>query len=114
MIQLTPAAIAEIKRIQSRQPGRAFRLGVETGGCAEFYYTMALEEMALEETGETMDYNGIPVAIAPQHQPYLEGLTLDYTEDLMGGGFRFHNPNAVTHCECGNSFTAPSPPVTPK
>jgi iron-sulfur cluster assembly protein len=119
MIQLSPAAIAEIKRIQSKQPGRAFRLGVETGGCAEFYYTMALDEMALdemalEETGETIDCDGILVAIAPQHQPYLEGLILDYTEDLMGGGFRFHNPNAVTHCECGNSFTAPSPPATPK
>jgi iron-sulfur cluster assembly protein len=109
MIQLSPAAIAEIKRIQSKQPGRAFRLGIETGGCAEFYYTMALDE-----TGETIDCDGIPVAIAPQHQPYLEGLILDYTEDLMGGGFRFHNPNALTHCECGNSFTAPSPPATPK
>jgi Fe-S cluster assembly iron-binding protein IscA len=29
---------------------------------------------------------------------------LDYSEDLMGGGFRFHNPNAIETCGCGNSF----------
>jgi iron-sulfur cluster assembly protein len=102
MIQLSPAAIAEIKRLQVKQPGTAFQLGVETGGCAEFHYTMAL----VGETEGAIDCNGIPVTIAPQHQHYLNGLTLDYTEDLMGGGFRFHNPNAIAHCECGNSFSA--------
>jgi iron-sulfur cluster assembly protein len=107
MIQLSPAAIAEIKRIQAKQPHTAFRLGVEPGGCAEFYYTMALDNAA-----ETIDCNGVMVAIAPQHQPYLNGVTLDYTEDLMGGGFRFHNPNVGSHCECGNSFTVnPSVPA---
>jgi iron-sulfur cluster assembly protein len=30
---------------------------------------------------------------------------LDYSEDLMGGGFRFHNPNAAQSCSCGNSFS---------
>jgi iron-sulfur cluster assembly protein len=111
MIQLSPAAIAEIKRIQSKQPDTTFRLGVKPGGCAEFYYTMALDQ----ETEGAIDCNGIPVTIAPQHQPYLNGVTLDYTEDLMGGGFRFHNPNVVSHCECGNSFTAnPSAPAAPR
>jgi iron-sulfur cluster assembly protein len=59
MIQLSPAAIAEIKRIQAKQPGTAFQLGIETGGCAEFYYTMALAV----ETAEAIDCNGIPVTI---------------------------------------------------
>ncbi|WP_143438253.1 iron-sulfur cluster assembly accessory protein, partial [Hydrocoleum sp. CS-953] len=36
---------------------------------------------------------------------YLNGLTLDYSEDLMGGGFRFNNPNAKVVCGCGNSFS---------
>jgi iron-sulfur cluster assembly accessory protein len=31
-------------------------------------------------------------------------LQIDYSEDLMGGGFRFQNPNATANCGCGNSF----------
>lgn len=103
MIQLSQAAIAEFKRTQSRHPGAAFRLGVAAGGCVEFYYTMAWDQ-AIAPDDQIIDCQGIQVAIAPQHQPYLSGVTLDYTEDLMGGGFRFHNPNAASCCECGNSF----------
>lgn len=47
---------------------------------------------------------GLQVAIDADSVPQLDGLTLDYTEDLMGGGFRFHNPNATQICGCGNSF----------
>jgi len=107
MIQLSEAAIAEFKRTQSKHPGASFRLGVAAGGCVEFYYTMAWDQ-ALADDEQILNCQGIQVAIAPQHQPYLNGLTLDYTEDLMGGGFRFHNPNAVSCCECGNSFAVSS------
>jgi iron-sulfur cluster assembly protein len=114
MIQLSQAAIAEFKRTQHRHPGASFRLGVAAGGCVEFYYTMAWDE-AIAPNDQIINCQGIQVAIAPQHQPYLNGLTLDYTEDLMGGGFRFHNPNAVSCCECGNSFAvSSSSPADPK
>jgi iron-sulfur cluster assembly protein len=35
---------------------------------------------------------------------YLSGATIDYVEDLMGGGFKIENPNAVSSCGCGHSF----------
>jgi iron-sulfur cluster assembly protein len=107
MIQLSQAAIAEFKRTQFKHPGASFRLGVAAGGCIEFYYTMAWDE-EIAPNDQIINCQGIQVAIAPQHQSYLNGLTLDYTEDLMGGGFRFHNPNAVSCCECGNSFAVNS------
>ncbi len=122
MIQLSQAAIAEFKRTQSRHPGASFRLGVAEGGCVAFYYTMAWDEAGSSRdpqegapNDQIINCQGIQVAIAPQHQPYLNGLTLDYTEDLMGGGFRFHNPNAVSCCECGTSFAvSSSSPAVPK
>ncbi|MBW4516280.1 MAG: iron-sulfur cluster assembly accessory protein [Timaviella obliquedivisa GSE-PSE-MK23-08B] len=122
MIHLSEAAIAEFKRTQSKHPGASFRLGVAAGGCIEFYYTMAWDEVDSSKdpqgvalTDQIINCQGIQVTIAPQHQPYLNGLTLDYTEDLMGGGFRFHNPNAVNCCECGNSFAvSSSSPAVPK
>jgi len=114
MIQLSPAAIAEFKRTQPKHPGASFRLGVAAGGCIDFYYTMAWDE-SIAPDDQLISCEGIQVAIASQHQPYLNGLTLDYTEDLMGGGFRFHNPNATRFCECGNSFgLSPSALTAPK
>jgi iron-sulfur cluster assembly protein len=30
---------------------------------------------------------------------------LDYSEALIGGGFKFTNPNAAQTCGCGTSFS---------
>ncbi|GAB4368629.1 MAG: iron-sulfur cluster assembly accessory protein [Elainellaceae cyanobacterium] len=113
MIHLSAAAIAEVNRIKSRysNPEKRFRVGVKSGGCADLYYTMELDE-AIATEDRVIDCNGIQVVIDPESAKYLDGLRLDYTEDLMGGGFRFHNPNAVSSCGCGNSFSvnpAPAP-----
>lgn len=106
MIHLSPAAITEVNRIKSRHhnPDACFRLRVKSGGCAEFYYTMELDEV-VTASDRVVDCHGIRVAIDPESLKYLNGLNLDYTEDLMGGGFRFHNPNAASSCGCGNSFS---------
>ncbi|MCU0565251.1 MAG: iron-sulfur cluster assembly accessory protein [Oculatellaceae cyanobacterium Prado106] len=103
MIRLSQTAIAEIHRMQAKQPTAQFRLGVQPGGCAEFYYTLDLVD-AIAPNEQILDCSGMQVIVPIQSIPYLDGLTLDYSEDLMGGGFRFDNPHAVSSCGCGNSF----------
>jgi iron-sulfur cluster assembly protein len=107
MIHLSQAAIAEISRMKFRQrhPNSWFRIAVQVGGCADLYYTMELSEAPKTED-VILDQDGIQVAIDSSSIQYLHGLTIDYSEDLMGGGFRFHNPNASKSCGCGNSFVA--------
>lgn len=105
MINISKSAASEIKRLQSkRQNSEArVRLGVQPGGCAELYYTIDFDEGM--NTGDRLyDCGDFSVIVDPLSLPYITGLTLDYSEDLMGGGFRFHNPNAVESCGCGNSF----------
>lgn len=106
MIHLNAAAIGEIQRMQLKhpQPPAFFRLSVQAGGCADLSYVLELTE-ALTPTDRVFNCEGIQVAVDAQSWPYLAGLSLDYAEDLMGGGFRFHNPNATSSCGCGNSFT---------
>lgn len=105
-IHFTQAAITEINRIKSKSanPNMVFRLGVKAGGCASLYYTLELDEV-IESSDQVLDCGGIKVVIDAGSQQYLDGLSLDYTEDLMGGGFRFNNPNAASSCGCGNSFS---------
>jgi iron-sulfur cluster assembly protein len=105
MINISKSAASEIKRLQSKRqnPEARVRLGVQPGGCAELYYTIDFDE-GMNPGDRLYDCGAISVIVDPLSLPYITGLTLDYSEDLMGGGFRFHNPNAVGSCGCGNSF----------
>lgn len=105
MIYLNKAAAIEVMRLKSkhRNPNALFRLGVQQTGCCGLSYTMAFDE-TLNADDSVYESEGVQVAIAQQELKYLNGLTLDYSEDLMGGAFRFHNPNASQNCSCGNSF----------
>lgn len=106
MIQLSQAAANEIKRIQTSQqkPNSYFRLGVKPGGCSGWHYTLELEQepKTTDFLHKTQELN---IIIDLSHQSKIEGLKIDYAEDLMGGGFRFDNPNASSHCSCSQSFS---------
>ncbi|MEO1670246.1 MAG: iron-sulfur cluster assembly accessory protein [Cyanobacteria bacterium J06631_2] len=112
MVDISPAAVAEIKRIKlSRElPDIYLRLMVKSGGCLDFFYDLKFETIANvddvpEESGDRLfEIAGVNVAINNQSWKYVESLQLDYVEDLMGGGFRFHNPQNKKTCGCGISF----------
>lgn len=110
MIHLSQAAANEIKRLQKsrQQPNSYFRLGVKKGGCSDLYYMLDLSEIT-QEDDLVCESQGIPIVIDNESQNYLRDLKLDYAEDLMGSGFRFHNPNASGNCGCGLSFSIISP-----
>lgn len=105
MINLSKTALKEINRLKSKQtnPSTNFRLGVQPGGCAGFHYTMELDETIREEDS-IWESNGLKIVVEEQSIPYLKNLSIDYSEDLMGGGFRFQNPNTNQTCSCGHSF----------
>ena len=106
MINLTTAAVQEIIRLQSKQnqPNALFRLKVKSGGCCSLCYIMEFDSQQGSKD-QVSDHGQIKVVVDSQQLGYLNGLTLDYSEDLMGGGFRFSNPNAKVACGCGHSFS---------
>ncbi|NET55320.1 MAG: iron-sulfur cluster assembly accessory protein [Symploca sp. SIO2E6] len=105
MINLSKVAVSEIRRLQLRRHNQEarLRLGVQAGGCAQLYYTIDFDD-EINPGDRIYNCEGICVIVDASSLNYLNGLTVDYSEDLMGGGFRFHNPNAVFSCGCGNSF----------
>ncbi|MDM9581214.1 MULTISPECIES: iron-sulfur cluster assembly accessory protein [unclassified Nostoc] len=104
MIHLSQAAVSEIGRIKPKQPNLLFRLAVKPGGCSGFFYDMSFDE-AIKVDDQVFDLDEIQLVIDATSLNYLNGLRVDYSEDLMGGGFRFHNPLAIATCGCGNSFS---------
>lgn len=106
MIHLSQAAIREVIRLRSKQPSQnaLFRLGVTPGGCSGLSYTIAfVTEMT--EQDQIQECDGIQVVVDRESLKSISNLSIDYSEDLMGGGFRFHNPQATAHCSCGHSFS---------
>lgn len=105
MIDISPSASREINRLKAKQnnPHLYLRLGIQQSGCCGLSYTVAFEQAISPE--DTV-YDGQPIALIIETKwlNYLDGLTIDYSEDLMGGGFRFQNPQATQTCSCGQSF----------
>jgi iron-sulfur cluster assembly protein len=104
-ITLTDAAVARVRRLieERNLQGHALRVFVSGGGCSGMQYGMALDGAA-RETDRRYSFEGVDVLIDPLSFTYLNGITIDYQDDLMGGGFRIENPNAVASCGCGHSF----------
>lgn len=106
MITLTPAAVKEVKRLMEKD-GRedmVLRMGVEGGGCSGLNYTMGIVT-DIDELDQKIEIDGIKVVCHAKSFLYLNGMIVDYTQDMLGGGFKFENPNASRSCGCGTSFS---------
>ena len=109
MIELTERAAGEVKTIikdQDLDSAKTFlRVGVKGGGCSGFSYTLDLTETR-NESDEEWDLHGVKVICDPKSHIYLEGVSVDFKDEVMGRGFVFNNPNATGTCGCGSSFSA--------
>jgi iron-sulfur cluster assembly protein len=109
-INLSESAAREIKTIITQQGLPAgetkLRVGVKGGGCFGFSYMLDLTEEPKGELDEEMDSNGIKILCDMKSYLYLNGVEIDFKDEVMGRGFVFKNPNATSSCGCGSSFTA--------
>lgn len=107
-ILMTDAALKHVLELRDKQgQDLCLRVGVRGGGCSGMSYTMDFEDPNhIQDTDEVFDYEGFKVVSDPKSMLYIYGLTLDYSNALIGGGFQFTNPNATQTCGCGTSFSA--------
>ncbi len=105
MIQLTAAACQEIDRLRQRQkqPNAMCRLDLQPSSCARWAYRLSLESTVSAED-DVYDFAGVRLVVRRDRLTYIRGLSVDFAEDLMGGAFRFDNPQATESCRCGAAF----------
>ena len=62
----------------------------------------------IQKDDEVYEYSiggsSFKVICDPKSLLYIYGMQLDFSTDLIGGGFNFTNPNASQTCGCGSSF----------
>ena len=93
-----------VNLIEREQSGSMLRIKIVGGGCNGLSYKMKFTEDT--KTGDilvkTMRSH---LLIDPKTALYIKGTSLDYSHNLVGGGFQFNNPNAKASCSCGESFS---------
>ncbi len=110
-ILITNDAIEQISNLLNGQSDKkALRVGVRSGGCSGMSYTMDfIGNNEINPDDEVYDYSlkadqSFQVVCDPKSLLYIYGMQLDFSKELIGGGFNFVNPNASQTCGCGSSF----------
>jgi len=105
-ITITEAASAKITEIIADENNSAIqlRMFVQGGGCSGFSYGFALDDEKNDDDWE-IPAGTSRVRVDAISAQYLEGVTVDFVEDLMGASFKISNPSATTTCGCGSSFS---------
>jgi len=104
-VTLSDSAATRIAAILASRPDKhALRISVEGGGCSGFSYKYDLvgkqndDDMIIEK-------NGARVLIDSVSLPFMDGAEINFFDNLMGQAFEINNPNAVSACGCGTSFS---------
>lgn len=113
-ISITDSAGEQIREMMKDETENArLRFGIKGGGCSGLSYALGFENEINEELDKVEEINGIPVVMNNQDIPIIEGTTIDFKQNMMGGGFSIDNPNAIVSCGCGSSFKAKDREGTP-
>ena len=101
-MQITDNAIEQVAGMITGD--ESLRVYISGGGCSGFNYGFKLDENTIDGDYE-IERNGVKVLVDPMSYQYLQGIAIDYVQDLMGSRFQVSNPNAKTTCGCGSSFS---------
>ncbi len=80
------------------------RVKITGGGCNGLSYKMKFVDDA--KRGDILVRSSdVRVLVDTKSALYLRGTQLDFSDKMIGGGFKFSNPNAKSSCSCGESFS---------
>ena len=106
-IDLTENAVKRIKAILSgeNKPDHGLRVSVVGGGCSGMSYNLSFDDKK-GEFDKVFEIKGVKVYCDLKSWLYVKGTIIDFSDDLLSGGFKIENPNAERTCGCGTSFSA--------
>ena len=105
-ISLTKSAAKRLIGIMDSEGKKGFglRMEVTTGGCSGMNYDMSFEKEQ-KEFDKVFESNGLKIFCDLKSYLYLKGIEVDFSNDILNGGFKIKNPNAERTCGCGTSFS---------
>tara|TARA_B100000609_G_C17195375_1_gene424895 strand:+ start:757 stop:1107 length:351 start_codon:yes stop_codon:yes gene_type:complete len=106
-IILTNDAAKRVSAILSGEDKKGYflRVSVSNGGCSGMSYNLTFDNKE-EEFDKIFESKGIKIICDLKSWFYVRGTEIDFSDDLLSGGFKLNNPNANKTCGCGTSFSA--------
>ena len=106
-ITVTEKAAQRLSAVMEAEGKKGFglRMKVTTGGCSGMNYDMSFEKDQ-EEFDKIFESQGLKIFCDLKSYLYLKGISVDFSNDMLNGGFKIVNPNAERTCGCGTSFSA--------
>lgn len=105
LVLLTEAAGRKVAALIAREnQGSFLRVAISGGGCNGLSYKLRFTPEP--KRGDILVHTaGVRALVDPKTALYLKGTHIDYSNQLIAGGFKFTNPNAKASCSCGESFS---------
>jgi len=104
-IQVTAAAQNRMHQQIADKGVAGIRLSLRESGCSGLEYVMDFCD-APESGDHVLDFDGFSLFVdAASYEQALNGLVIDFEQDVLSSAFVFRNPNKKGECGCGVSFT---------
>ena len=105
MIKLTDSAVERVREmVAKRESAIGLRIGVTESGCSGYSYALDFAE-TVADTDTVIEQDDVKVIIDETSMPVLDGIELDFVKQGLNQSFKFNNPNVVSSCGCGESFS---------
>ena len=105
-ITMTQPAQDKIRSLlrQRQTPDYYLRIGLQGGGCSGYMYKYEFADQP-NEKDKTFEFGDIKICIDIKSYLFLNGMEIDYEEDLLKSGLVFNTPTAKRSCGCGESVS---------
>lgn len=104
LIKITSVALQELVKLEATGENY-LRISVVPGGCSGMTYSAAIDNTVSDNDQVVFENHQLRVVADSGSAMFLDGLEIDYSDDLIASGFRFKNPKAKKGCGCGSSFS---------
>jgi iron-sulfur cluster assembly protein len=80
---------------------------VNGGGCSGMSYSLKFTDRKENDRDQIIMFNkgNMKMLVPFASYVYLTDTEIDFSDDLLNGGFKFNNPQAERGCGCGISFS---------
>jgi len=105
-MNIAESAVTRLRELRAEEnnPDLKFRVFVQGGGCSGMSYGFTFDE-AQNEDDFDFQFEDLTVLVDSMSMEYLRDASIDFREDAMSASFVIDNPQAVTSCGCGSSFS---------
>ena len=105
-ITITEKAKSKITSLlmQRQTPDYYLRIGLRGGGCSGFMYHYEFVDNP-NEKDKVFKFDRVSICVDIKSYLFLNGMEIDYEEDLLKSGIVFKTPSVSRTCGCGESIS---------